>query len=83
MIIYQYVTMVHLGGGLLIIFGLLTRIAVAVQIPILMGAVAVNFLFVMNSQNLIEASVVLLLSLFFVIVESGKHSADYNLKMEM
>jgi putative oxidoreductase len=83
MIIYQYVTMVQLGGGLLIIFGLLTRISVSVQIPILIGAVAVNFLFVMNSQNLIEASVILLLSLFFIIAGSGKHSADYNLKMEM
>ena len=83
MLIYHYVTMAHLGGGALIIFGLLTRIAVAVQIPILIGAVAVNFLFVMNPQNLVEASVILLLSLFFVIAGSGKHSADYNLKMEM
>jgi putative oxidoreductase len=83
MLIYQYVTMAHLGGGALIIFGLLTRIAVAIQIPILVGAVAVNFLFVMNPRNLVEASVILLLSLFFVIAGSGRHSADYNLKMEM
>lgn len=83
MLIYQYVTMVHLGGGILIIFGLLTRIAVAVQIPILIGAVAVNFMVTMNPQHLAEASVILLLSLFFVVAGSGKHSADYSLKMEM
>lgn len=83
MLIYHYVTMAHLAGGVLIIFGLLTRIAVAVQIPILIGAVAVNFLFIMNPQNLVEASIILLLSIFFVVVGSGKHSADYNLKMEM
>lgn len=83
MLIYQYVTMVHLGGGILIIFGLLTRIAVAVQIPILIGAVAVNFIVAMNPQNMAEASVILLLSLFFVVAGSGKHSADYSLKMEM
>lgn len=83
MLIYQYVTMVHLGGGILIIFGLLTRIAVAVQIPILIGAVAVNFMIAMNPQHLAEASVILLLSLFFVVAGSGKHSVDYSLKMEM
>lgn len=83
MLIYHYVTIAHLGGGALIVFGLLTRIAVAVQIPILIGAVAVNFLIAMNVQNLLEASVILLLSLFFVVVGSGKHSADYGLKMEM
>ena len=83
MIIYQYVTMVHLAGGILIIFGLLTRIAVTVQIPILIGAVAVNFIVAMNVQNLAEASIILLLSLFFVVAGSGKHSADYGLKMEM
>lgn len=83
MLIYQYVIMVHLAGGALIIFGLLTRLAIAVQIPILLGAVAVNFIVVMNPQNLVEASLILLLSLIFVVVGSGKHSADYNLKMEM
>ena len=83
MIIYQYVTMVHLGGGILIVFGLLTRLAVAVQIPILIGAVAVNFIVAMNTQNLVAASLTLLLSIFFLIAGSGKHSADYNMKMGM
>lgn len=83
MIIYHYVTIAHLGGGALIVFGLLTRIAVAIQIPILTGAVLVNFVIQMNHQNLLEAGVILLLSMFFVVVGSGKHSADYGLKMEM
>lgn len=83
MIIYQYVTMVHLGGGILIIFGLLTRVAVAIQIPILIGAVAVNFVVAMNTQNLIAASLKLLLSIFFLIAGSGKNSADYKMKMGM
>ncbi len=81
--IYHYVTITHLGGGILIIFGLLTRIAVAVQIPILTGAVAVNFLIAMNYHNLIEAGIALFLSLFFVVVGSGKHSADYGLKLQI
>ena len=83
MIIYQYETMVHLAGGILIIFGLLTRVAVAVQIPILVGAVAVNFVVAMNTQNLVAASLTLLLSIFFLIAGSGKNSADYKMKMGM
>lgn len=83
MLIYHYVTMAHLAGGVLIIFGLLTRMAVAIQMPILVGAVAMNFIVAMHPQNLVEASIILLLSVFFVIVGSGKHSADYGLKMEM
>lgn len=81
--IYHYVTITHLGGGLLILFGLLTRIAAAIQIPILTGAVAVNFLFAMNHRNLLEAGIALILSLFFVVVGSGKHSADYGLQMQI
>ena len=83
MVIYQYVTIVHLGGGILIIFGLLTRLAIVVQIPILIGAMAVNFTLAMNPQNLTAASLTLLLSIFFLIAGSGKHSADYGLKMGM
>ncbi len=83
MVIYHYVTMAHFSGGVLIVLGLLTRWAIAVQIPILIGAVLVNFIGVMYPQNLIWASVTLALSIFFIIVGSGKHSADYGLKMQM
>lgn len=82
-LIYQYVTLAHFSGGVLIVFGLLTRLAIAVQIPILIGAVAVNFIVTMQSQNLITATAILLLSIFFLVVGSGKHSADYGLKMQM
>ena len=75
--------MAHFSGGILIVIGLLTRLAIAVQIPILIGAVAVNFIVAMNLQNLVAASVTLLLSIFFLIVGSGKHSTDYGLKMKM
>lgn len=82
-LIYHYVTIAHFSGGVLIVFGLLTRLALAIQIPILIGAVAVNFIVAMHSQNLLDSSVILLLSIFFLIVGSGRHSADYGLKMEM
>jgi len=72
----------HFVGGLMIVFGLLTRLSLAVQLPIFIGAVAINFLGTMDSQNLLESSIVLVLAIFFLIYGSGKHSADYDLKME-
>ena len=78
----HYVGMFHFVGGLMIIFGLLTRLALIVQLPIFVGAVTINFFGAMESQNLIEASIVLIVSVFFVLYGSGKHSMDYDLKMQ-
>lgn len=78
----HYVGMFHFVGGLMIVFGLLTRLALFVQLPIFIGAVTINFFGVMNTQNLTESSIVLLLSIFFILYGSGKHSADYDLKMQ-
>ena len=72
----------HFVGGLIIIFGLLTRLSLIVQLPIFIGAVAINFFGIMNSQNLLEASIVLLVAIFFIFYGSGKHSADYDFKMQ-
>ncbi|WP_299887936.1 DoxX family protein [uncultured Lacinutrix sp.] len=72
----------HLIGGLLIVFGLLTRWAMAVQIPLLIGAIILNFIGDMNTSNLILASITLLVCIFFLFYGSGKHSADYYLKMQ-
>ncbi len=81
--IVHYVTMAHLAGGILIVIGLITRVAVLAQIPALIGAVLINFIGVMNPVNLIAALVVLLACLFFTFYGSGKHSVDYVLKMQM
>ncbi|MFT4684063.1 MAG: putative oxidoreductase [Flavobacteriales bacterium] len=78
----HYLGIFHFVGGIMIVFGLLTRLAIIVQVPILIGAVAINFISIMNSQNLIESSIVLLVSLFFLFFGSGKHSMDYDLKMQ-
>ena len=82
-IIVHYVTMAHLAGGILIIIGLITRVAVLVQIPVLIGAILINFIGVMNVTNLIASTVVFLACLFFAVYGSGKHSVDYVLKMQM
>ena len=72
----------HFVGGLMIVFGLLTRLSLLVQMPIFIGAVAINFLGTMHVQDLLEASIVLLFSVIFIFYGSGKHSMDYDLKME-
>ena len=82
MIILHYVAPAHFIGGILIAFGLLTRWAIIAQIPILIGAIAINFVGEMDTGNLILALITLLISAFFLIYGSGKHSADYYLKMQ-
>ncbi|RPD47043.1 DoxX family protein [Hymenobacter sediminis] len=69
----------HIIGGLMIAFGALTRFALLVQIPILLGAV-----FLVNVQNgltlqnteLWVSAVVLSLSLFFMVMGPGRFSVD-------
>ena len=78
----HYVGMFHFVGGLMIVFGLLTRLSIAVQLPIFIGAVVVNIFGGTDTQSLTEASVVLLVSIFFILYGSGKNSADYDFKMQ-
>jgi uncharacterized membrane protein YphA (DoxX/SURF4 family) len=72
----------HLAGGLLLAAGLLTRLAAAVQVPILVGAV---FMVHMReglfgaSQNLEFTLLVLFLLVISVVVGGGRLSADYFL----
>ena len=82
MFVLHYIVPAHFLGGFLIVVGLLTRWAVLAQLPILIGAVLANFLGEMNSNNLILASITLLVCLFFLFYGSGKHSMDYYLKMQ-
>jgi len=81
MISFHYIAAAHIMGGIMIIFGLITRWAIIAQLPILIGAVLVNFVGEMNANNLILASLTLIVSLFFLFYGSGKHSADYFFKM--
>ncbi len=83
MMAIHYVAPAHFVGGVLIAAGLLTRWAVIAQLPILIGAIAINFLGVMDIANLLTSSIVFLICVFFVFYGSGKHSADYYFKMQM
>lgn len=82
MLLVHYVAPAHFVGGVLIIFGLLTRWAIIAQLPIIIGAVIINFIGEMNTTNLILSSAVFLICVFFLFYGSGRHSVDKYLKMQ-
>lgn len=82
MLAVHYVVPAHFIGGILMAFGLLTRWAAIAQLPILVGAVLINFIGTMHTVNFILALLAFLLCVFFVLYGSGKHSVDYYLKMQ-
>ncbi|RXR19030.1 DoxX family protein [Flavobacterium amnicola] len=82
MLIVHYVMAAHMVGGIMIVFGLLTRWSIMAQIPILLGAFLVNFIGEMNMGNLVLSFLLLAICIFFLFYGSGKHSADYYFKMQ-
>lgn len=82
-ILSHYVATMHLVGGLLITLGLLTRWAIAFQLPILAGAILfinqIGSFSAINSEFTLSAVVFLLLCFFFVY-GSGQWSLDEYMK---
>ena len=79
----HYVAFAHLVGGPFIAMGLITRIAVLFQLPILIGAVFfINPRHGFYSQNteLWSSIIVLLLLIFFLIWGSGRLSVDHLIR---
>ncbi|WP_134087820.1 DoxX family protein [Olivibacter sp. XZL3] len=78
----HYIAFAHLVGGIFIALGLLTRVAIAFQLPILFGAVffvnITNGFSFLNSEFWLSLAVLLLLILFFV-VGSGRYSLDHEM----
>jgi putative oxidoreductase len=78
-ILVNYVAVAHLVGGLMIIFGLLTRWAVSFEIPVLLGAIIFihrkTGFFSIHSE-LFLSILVLILLVIFLIYGSGPFSVD-------
>ena len=86
-VISHYVIFAHLLGGPLIAFGVFTRIMCAIQLPILLGAVALvnapkGFLSVGNHMELEVSLVILTGVLIFMIFGAGKFSIDEKRRQE-
>ncbi len=81
-----YVAWAHLFGGVMIMIGLLTRVAVIIQLPVLIGAV-----FFVNAANGIMTAdsglwlsiLVLVLLIFFLIEGGGSYSMDRYVKKKL
>jgi uncharacterized membrane protein YphA (DoxX/SURF4 family) len=77
--IVHYVAFAHLFGGILVAFGLLTRLACIINLPILIGA-----LIFINSNNVLGMHpqlaltlVTFVLLIVFIITGSGPYSLDH------
>ena len=80
-ILAHYVLFAHILGGILLITGLLTRLACIIQIPILFPAIfAVNIFRQFSELSL--SILVLLLLFYFLIIGSGRWSLDYYINRE-
>ena len=78
----QYVLVFYIAGGLLVAIGLLTRVMVLFQIPIVIATIIfIDYhkgLFALNSE-LIYSVLILGLLIFYLIYGSGRLSVDYLL----
>lgn len=81
-IVAHYVIFAFLVGGILLVLGLLTRVAAIVQIPILLGAVFLVHgfeIFMGGAEQPEYALLVLLLLIVFFFYGGGKWSVDHHL----
>lgn len=75
----HYVIAAHLCGGVLLAFGLLTRVAALAQVPVLLGAVILHApqgLFSLG-QSLEFSAFVLVTLLVIIVAGPGRLSVDY------
>jgi uncharacterized membrane protein YphA (DoxX/SURF4 family) len=87
-LVAHYIIPAHLFGGLMLVLGLLTRIAAAAQLPILLGAVfyihlpSFSLMTVEGAQrqSLELAAIVLFLTLLVFVNGSGRLSLDYAIR---
>lgn len=79
----HYVAIAHLGGGLLLAIGLVTRLAAAAQLPVLFGAVffihSGEGLMLTAGQSLEFSALVLMLLGIYLVFGSGQLSVDAKL----
>lgn len=84
-IVAHYVILAHIVGGIAITIGLLTRLFIIVQIPVLIGAIFYVNLpqgFSAVNSELGFAILVLFLLIFFLIYGSGTLSLDHYLSRQ-
>jgi putative oxidoreductase len=77
----HYVVFAHILGGILLVFGVLTRFACIIQIPVLLGAVffvSTNKEMLRPYSELFLSIIVLLLLVYFLIAGNGPLSVKMS-----
>ncbi len=87
-VLAHYVVFAHICGGPLIVFGVFTRIACLIQVPILIGAVFMvnapkGFLSIGQHMELWLSVVVLVGLIMFMVFGAGRYSIDARRRREM
>ena len=77
----HYAVFAHLLGGILLIFGILTRFACIIQIPVMLGAI----FFVSTNEDMLRpyselflSIIILLLLIYFLIAGNGPLSVNMD-----
>ncbi len=81
--VVHYIPLAHLGGGLLLAVGLLTRVSTLFQLPILFGAAFVVYLpagLFTYTQDFEFTALVLFLLILILLHGAGPLSVDHYLK---
>jgi putative oxidoreductase len=82
LIMIQYIIMAHFAGGILIMLGLITRLAIVFQVPVLLGAIL--FIPISHSgpfyMNELTAAFIFLSLVLLLIYGSGRYSLDEFMK---
>jgi putative oxidoreductase len=76
----QYAAVAHVAGGLLLAFGLFTRLAAAIQVPNLLGAIFFVHLkegLFTSAQTLEFAVLVLVILVLYALGGAGRWSVDW------
>lgn len=74
---------IHMVGGTMVVLGLLTRVALVVQFPMVMTAMFFHLSGEMGGLYSLQAGLTVVASASFILLGSGKHSLDYVFKMHM
>jgi putative oxidoreductase len=80
MAVAHYVILAHVGGGILLTIGFLTRVAALIQVPVLCGAVFLVHLregLLASGQSLELSMLVLFLLVVTAVFRPGRLSFDY------
>ncbi|MCY7422320.1 MAG: DoxX family membrane protein [Chitinophagaceae bacterium] len=82
-VIAYLISSIHLFGGALIVLGLLTRIAIILQIPIVLAAVLFNMMSTTYGSlpELILSFTILVLLVFYLVKGPGMISMDHYRKL--